>query len=193
MNGSPAPSVREARGFSIAAYALIGLFSAGVAAMIAGPHRIGDYFTESDFYGAYVDGARLIQHGRLLPSRYGVVGPGYELALALASALVPDAFLAAELLSLLASAALAWLWFRLLRDRIDARRGAAATLFLVTNPFFFRYAFSATTDALANTLQVATLFALLSRGSRSLALPAATPGTPVAVPARLDLRPVVMP
>src|SRR5438876_9068411 len=42
-------------------------------------HPVGDYFTESDFYGGYASGARLIQQGRLDFSRYTVVGPVHEL------------------------------------------------------------------------------------------------------------------
>src|SRR5262249_62044526 len=52
-----------------------GLFTVVVAAVgvilmriILGPHRVGDYFTETDFYGAYAEGARQLQHGLLDPS-----------------------------------------------------------------------------------------------------------------------------
>jgi hypothetical protein len=62
----------------------IALLGVALLAMVLGPHRVGDYMTETDFYGQYAQGARLIQHGHLEPARYGVVGPGYELALALA-------------------------------------------------------------------------------------------------------------
>src|SRR5687768_7369031 len=37
-----------------------------------GHHPIGDYATESDFYGGYVDGARLWQQLRPDPARYAV-------------------------------------------------------------------------------------------------------------------------
>ena len=36
-------------------------------------HPVGDYYAESDFYGGYAAGARLIQSGHLDPSRYPVV------------------------------------------------------------------------------------------------------------------------
>ena len=88
--------------------------------MVLGPHRGGDYMTESDFYGQYAQGARLIQHGHLEPARYGVVGPGYELALAAAGLVVRNLFLAAGLLSLAASALTLLLWSTLLRRRADA-------------------------------------------------------------------------
>ncbi len=136
----------------------------GVAllAMALGPHRVGDYFTETDFYGGYAAGARALQRGHLDPARYGVVGPGYEVALAMAGLLVRDLFLAAELLSALAAAAGAWLWFRLLSRRADARLGLIAMLFLATNGTLFRYGYSATTDALAFALQALALLLLLA-------------------------------
>ncbi len=161
FHGDDAVSPGETRGWTIVATVLAALSLIGAAVMILGPHAIGDYFTESDFYGGYADGARLVQHGRLIPSRYTVVGPGYEVALALWGWIVRDLFLAAESLSALASAATALLWFHLLRRRLDARVGVAAVLFLVTNNWFFRFSFSATTDAFANALQALALFTLL--------------------------------
>src|SRR5262245_53092806 len=55
-------------------------------------HRVGDYLTESDFYGGYAEGAAMIRHGRLDAARYQVVGPVYEIVVALASFVVPDFF-----------------------------------------------------------------------------------------------------
>src|SRR5215468_427859 len=85
-----------------AAWSAAALYLVAVMAMILGPHRIGDIFAETDFYGAYADGARSLLHGKVDPSRYGVVGPGYEWALALVGALIPNLFLAAELISAVA-------------------------------------------------------------------------------------------
>jgi tetratricopeptide (TPR) repeat protein len=137
----------------------------GVAllAVVLGAHRVGDYFTETDFYGQYAEGARLIQHGQLDPSRFGVVGPGYELALALAGFVVRDLFRAAGLLSAASAVAALLLWAALLRRRADARAGLGVALFLAANATFFRYGYSVTTDALALALQAAALFVLLAR------------------------------
>jgi hypothetical protein len=177
LNGTAVCAASEARGWTIAALALVAaLFIASVLA-IAGPHRVGDYFTESDFYGAYARGARLIQHGQLVPSRYTVVGPGYEIALAVAGFAIRDLFRAAQLLSALSVAGIAWAWFVLLRRRVDARLGAAMLLFLCSNDGLFRYASSATTDAFGIALQAAALFALLGA-------PRAEPGVPAAPGAR---------
>ena len=63
-----------ARAWTLIAWIALGALAAVLIAMALGPHRVGDYFTESDFYGAYADGW-LIQRGRLVPSRYGVIGP----------------------------------------------------------------------------------------------------------------------
>ena len=165
----------EARGWTILAFALIAAVFGAACVMIAGPHRIGDYFTESDFYGAYARGARLIQHGHLLPSRYTVVGPGYEIALALAGLAVRNLYVAAQLLSAVSAAFIAWAWFTLLSRRVDARLGAAMVVFLCTNDGLFRYASSATTDTFGIALQAAALLALLG-APRSNGARAATPG-----------------
>jgi len=131
--------------------------------MVLGPHRVGDYMTETDFYGQYAQGARLIQHGHLDPARYGVVGPGYELALAGAGLVVRNLFLAAGLLSLASSSLALFLWAALLRRRADARAALGAALFMATNATFFRYGYSVTTDAFALALQSAALYLLLAR------------------------------
>ena len=139
------------------------LLGVALLVMVLGPHRVGDYMTETDFYGQYAQGARLIQHGHLEPARYGVVGPGYELALAAAGLVVRDLFLAAGLLSLASSSLALLLWAALLRRRTDARVALGAALFMATNATFFRYGYSVTTDAFALALQSAALYVLLAR------------------------------
>ncbi|MEK7824166.1 MAG: glycosyltransferase family 39 protein [Candidatus Eisenbacteria bacterium] len=146
------------------------LLGIALLAMALGPHRVGDYFTETDFYGGYADGARALQRGHLDPARYGVVGPGYEVALALVGLLVRDLLLAAELLSVLAVVAGALLWFRLLARRADARLAFVALLFLATNGTLFRYGYSVTTDALAFALQALALLLLLAHARPRAAL-----------------------
>ncbi len=150
------------------AWVVVGLLGLALLAVALGPHRIGDNFAETDFYGAYADGARALQHGRLDPARYGVVGPGYEAALAVAGFLVPDLLTAAELLSLLSLLAGLGLWIRLLGARADARLAFVAALFLAVNPTFFRYGYSATNDALTFALQAASLcWLLVGAGARA--------------------------
>jgi hypothetical protein len=144
-------------------WALAGLFALALVLVIAGPHRIGDYFTETDFYGGYAIGAKLIQSGHLDPSRYSVVGPFYEVVLALAGFLTRDLFLAAELLSLIATTGTLLLIYRLVSSRAGERVGLFAALFFATNAWVFRFGYSATTDAVAIALQVLTLWLLLSR------------------------------
>ena len=156
-------SEAESRHLGRLVWALAGLFALALAVVIAGPHRIGDYFTETDFYGGYAIGARLIQSGHLDPSRYSVVGPVYELVLALAGFLARDLFLGAELLSLAATTATLLLLYRLVSRRAGERVGLYAVLFFATNAWVFRFGYSATTDALAIFLQVFALGLLLSR------------------------------
>lgn len=163
---------REARIETWLAWALAAALAAALLAVALGPHRIGDYSTETDFYGAYADGARLIQQGHLVPARYGVVGPGYEVALATVGVLTRDLFLAAELISILSTVATLLLWFRLLRGCANARLALLAALFMAANPHFFRYGYTASTDALALALQAGVLWLLLAVPGRRAAVAA---------------------
>ena len=159
----------ETRLLTWAAFALAALFAAALLAMVAGPHKIGDYMTETDFYGDYARGARMVQQGRIVPARYGVVGPVYEVTLALAGFIVRDLFLAAQLLSVAAMTGALLAWFFLLRRRVGARVALLGVLFTATNAHFFHYGYAATTDALALALQAGAFYLLLaSRGPRAM-------------------------
>jgi 4-amino-4-deoxy-L-arabinose transferase-like glycosyltransferase len=128
-----------------------------------GPHRIGDYATETDFYGGYARGAeQLIRHGIFDPTRYSVVGPGYEVMLAMAAGVIGNTFIGAQLLSTLAAAVTLLAWFHLLRGRVGAFAAIASTWILATNATFLRYGYSATTDALAVALQATALYLMFS-------------------------------
>jgi tetratricopeptide (TPR) repeat protein len=148
--------------------AALAALATGVIAWIAFAHHpIGDYFTESDFYG-YAWGARLIQHGRIDFSRYSVVGPLYELLLAVLAPLARDAFRAGELISIASAATTLLVWRQLLRRRISEAAGVWVVVLLAVNPHFARYGYSATTDMLAVALQSLTVAAvLLGRGGRA--------------------------
>ena len=85
--------------------AIIALATATLLGVALFLHPVGDYYAESDFYGGYAAGARQVQHGILDPHRYVVVGPVYEVALALLGGLTRDLFLAGKLISVAAAAA----------------------------------------------------------------------------------------
>jgi tetratricopeptide (TPR) repeat protein len=163
LHGDAGISAAEVRTLDRLAWGMAGLLALALLVVIFGFHRIGDYFTETDFYGGYAIGARLIQSGHLDPSRYGVVGPLYEVALALAGFLARDLFLGAELMSMLATTGTLLLLYALVSRRVGQRVGLFATLFFATNAWVFRFGYSATTDALAIALQVLTLWLLLSK------------------------------
>ena len=169
------------RAFTIAMVVVCAAFTAAALAFILGPHQLGDYMTETDFYGAYSQGARMVQSGQLDPSRYGVIGPGYEIALALTGLVVRDLFLAAELLSLASSVAILVLWFELLRRRASAMAGFFAVLFMAANAHFLHHAYSAATDAFAIALQAGALFLLLGTRTAHNSTPplAAQDATPI--------------
>lgn len=166
----PRPADLPSRSLTAAALVIAAVLGAALLAVALGPHRVGDVFTETDFYGGYAEGARLVQQGRLDPTRYGVVGPVYEIVLGIAGFLVRDLLLAAELLSVTATAAAVLLWFLLLGRRARPGLALLAMLFLATNATLFRYGYSATTDALALALQALALWLLLARAGPRAAL-----------------------
>ena len=171
LHAPPGISERETRIAARLAWGLAALLGVALLLVALGPHRIGDYSTETDFYGAYAEGARMIQRGVLDPTRYGVIGPGYEVALALAGWVARDLFLAAELLSVAATVATLLLWFALLRRRSNARLAVVAALVVAANPHFFRFGYTVSTDAFALALQAAALTFILGRsGVHSAAL-----------------------
>lgn len=170
LHGSAEPSERETRLLRLTGHAIAALLGIALLIVALGPHRVGDYFTETDFYGAYAEGARLIQRGVIDASRYGVIGPLYEVALALAGFVIRDLFLAAELISVGSTVATLLLWIGIVRERLNARVAALMALFMATNTDFFRYGFSATTDAFAMALQALAIWLLLTRTGRAATL-----------------------
>ncbi len=168
LHGDATIGPREARIETWIAGALIAVVGVVLVALALGPHKVGDYFTETDFYGDYAHGARMIQHGRLIATRYGVIGPVYEIALALAGFVVRDLFLAAKLLSVAGAVTSLGGWSALLARRAGTRVALGGLLFMATNGFFLRYGHSATTDTLANALSaLALLLFLAARGDRA--------------------------
>lgn len=146
-----------------ATHAVAAAFALALLAMILGPHRVGDAFTETDFYGAYGPQARALLHGRFDPAQYAVVGPVFIVVLALAGAIARDFFVAAELISLLSATFALVLWARVIRARTSAAHGLFAALLLACNASWFRYGYAATTDALALVLETGAI-ALLFTG-----------------------------
>jgi len=150
----------------IAAWTVIAITGLALLWVALRIHVVGDYLTESDFYGGYAPGAALVQHGRLDASRYQVVGPLYEVLLAVLGLVARDLFTAGKLISVAAACAALASWLLLLARRGGAALGLWAVVLLAVNSQFMRYGFSATTDMLALSLQAACLFALLGARGR---------------------------
>lgn len=148
-------------------WALVAAYAIAVLAVALGPHRVGDVFTETDFYGSYGPGARALQHGHLDPTRYAVVGPLFEILLAAIGFVVRDLFTAAELLAAASMTVALACWGSLATRRLGAAAGFFTVLFLASNAQFFRYGWSATTDAPGLALQAAALWALFGAPSRT--------------------------
>jgi tetratricopeptide repeat protein/dolichyl-phosphate-mannose-protein mannosyltransferase len=145
----------------IAGVAVVVVAAVLAAWMALGVHVVGDYYAESDFYGGYADGARLIRQGHVDPARYPVVGPGFDAAVAAASLAVRDRYTAAKLVSVASAIGALALWLALLTRRLGPWAAAWSVTFLAAIPVFGRYAYSASTDMLCAFLQAACAFALL--------------------------------
>ena len=136
------------------------VYAAMALAMVFGPHVVGDVFTETDFYGSYGPGARMLQHGHIEAARYGVVGPLFEMLLALLGFAVRDLFLAAELIAVAAMTTTLVCWHSLLARRAGPAVALLAVTFMAANAQFFRFGWSVTTDAPALAFQAAALWTL---------------------------------
>ncbi len=150
-----------------AALVVLGLFAILSLAMVFGPHTVGDVFTETDFYGAYAEGAKHWQRLHVDPSRYGVIGPVFELTLGLVGFVVWDLFIAAQLISVSAMTLGLFAWHRAIRAQTSPLAALLALVLLAANAQIFRYAWSASTDALAFGLLGAAFAALLGALGRS--------------------------
>jgi hypothetical protein len=135
-------------------------YAAAVIAMAAGPHRVGDVFTETDFYGSYGPGARLILQGHFDVTRYTVVGPVFEVLLAAVGLVVRDLFVAAEVIAGVSMVAALGFWHVLVARRLGSFAALLTVTFIATNAQFFRYGWSVTTDAPALAFQAAAIWGL---------------------------------
>ncbi len=129
-------------------WAIVLLFVAAVVPVLLWKHAVGDYFVETDFYGGYAPGARALLASGLDATRYGVVGPVYEIVLAALGLSGLDLFRLSQFLSLASMAATIVLWSGWLEGRLGRGAGWMSALLLATNPTVVRYAYTASTDAL---------------------------------------------
>jgi hypothetical protein len=86
--------------------------------------------------------------GHLDPTRYGVQGPMFEFALAAVGLVVRDLFVAAQLVSLAGMVAMLVSWRALFARWLGHAGGRLAVALLAVNLWAWRFAWSATTDAL---------------------------------------------
>ena len=151
----------DGRAWGWAGLLVIAAYAVAALVMVFGPHRIGDILTETDFYGSYGPGARALLKGHLDPTRYGVQGPMFEFALAAVGLVVRDLFVAAQLVSLAGMVTMLVSWRALFTRWLGHAGGALAVALLAVNLWAWRFAWSATTDALALGLQALALWLLV--------------------------------
>jgi hypothetical protein len=145
--------------------AIVAVAAAALVVVAFAFHPVGDYFTETDFYGEYAAGARAIQHGHLDWSRYGVIGPVYELTLAAVGSPTGDLFTAARLISIGSAVAILAVLAWAARRRCGVVAASWWVLLVAANASFFRYGYSACTDLLGAAFWTIAAAALLSSSS----------------------------
>jgi len=150
--------------------------TAAFTVVAIGFHPVGDYSTETDFYGSYALGAEALRTGHFDPSRYGAYGPVYELALAAVGLVCRDLFAAAKLVSLASAAAILVLSWDLVARRFGARAAFWLVSLLAMSPTFGRYAISACGDMLGAAWMMACMWVLLSKRVPAKAAGAALAG-----------------
>jgi dolichyl-phosphate-mannose-protein mannosyltransferase len=157
------PSVRlDEEAWRRAGIVLLVVATAAFTLVAIAFHSVGDYFTETDFYGAYALGAEALRGGHFDGSRYGAYGPVYELTLAAVGLVWRDLFTAARILSLASAAAVLVLCWDLAGRRFGARAAFWLVGLLAVNPAFGRYAISACGDMLGAAWMMACVWVLLS-------------------------------
>jgi len=130
-----------------------------VALVVGRFHQIGGFGVETDFYGAYAVQAKNLLEGR--PYTYLQQPPGYPLLLAAASLLVDDLFLAAKIISAVATAIFGWISYLLVRALFTSRIALATTIVLL--PAVFPASILAFSDILGAALKLLVLWAILRR------------------------------
>lgn len=168
--GDPPPAPAPHAWARPAAFGWVALVGAVLLALAFGLHHVADNYTETDFIGGYVPGARGLLAGHLDASRYAVAGPVYEIVLAATGAAMRNFESAGKLISVTAACGALLLWFLTIESRAGALAGLWTVLFLAVNPVFVRYGSSATTDMLAMGTQAAALYALFGGRGRNGAL-----------------------
>jgi 4-amino-4-deoxy-L-arabinose transferase-like glycosyltransferase len=122
-------------------------------------HRIGGFSLETDFYNWYAPQAVGLLRGEPYTFRHNP--PGYILLLAGATWLVGESFLAAKLLSALATAALGWVCYRLVRALFDPAVALGATVLLLLS--LVPYSFRAVPDLLGALATLVPIWLVLRR------------------------------
>ena len=170
--GGAAQQTRDARDAALEplepwAAPAVALYTVVLLAVTVFLHPSPLYFVETDLLGEYIPAAKALAAGVLAPGHFAFHGPGYPLMLAgLAPLCGGDYYLAARLLSGLATGCAAWLAFLVVR----LFTGRAAALFvlagLLVNPTLLRYGIEAGTDAPALALSLAATYGVLRPPSR---------------------------
>lgn len=119
-------------------------------------HKIGDYGVETDFYQSFVPLARDFLHGILTFDSYK--GPGYQVVLGITGALFPDFFSAGIFIGVVSASVFIFLTFKVVGEIFSVRAAFLTVLFVVFNPIFIQYTYSAGTDMMFAALLMLSFY-----------------------------------
>ncbi len=121
--------------------------------------RVSDFGVGTDFFGSFVPEARQILKGHLPIDPFK--GPVYTIVLASLSFIFQDFFYTGIIISVISSGVVIFLSFQIIRKIFNHIFAMVVVLFLLINPSFVQYTYSAGTDMFFNGLTVCALFFLL--------------------------------
>ena len=141
---------------------LPGLFFAIMAIFAFIYHKVGDYGVETDFFWGYVPEAKDLLHGVL--DINPVKGPVYQVVLAVTGLLFGKNFFNAGIfINLVCAAFTIFVVLKTLRKCTDNVIAACVTLFMIFNPWFLKFSYSAGTDLLFMVFYFASIYFLFRR------------------------------
>jgi 4-amino-4-deoxy-L-arabinose transferase-like glycosyltransferase len=128
-------------------------------------HKIGDFGVETDFYWSYVPEAKAFMNGHVLISSFR--GPVYPIVLALFHLIIGEFFKSGLFISVLSASVVVFLTYRVLQFLFDQEIAFITAVFLVLNPIFVQYSYTAGTDMFFNAIIACILYLLLTTSSFS--------------------------
>jgi 4-amino-4-deoxy-L-arabinose transferase-like glycosyltransferase len=124
-------------------------------------HKNLTYGAETDFLWVYVPAAKNFLHGFLTIDPFR--GPIYPIILGLVNLIFNDFFHSGIFISNISSSLVLFFTFSLIKEIFGARFALVVTLFILINPIFTQYSYTASSDMFFNAIASGSLLILIKR------------------------------